>query len=162
MGIVLFSAHHEYEKEVFHLAQQYVRSIAFLHKGGDMSRLNIALQEVMAGRTLFQADIINKYVLATALSNHFTAAETPWIEQAVSELAQLSPREQEVANLLSASCSPETIAARLELSKGSVDNLISRIYNHLGLTEMKAQNPGLRPLPILIKACLLYDIQQSQ
>jgi DNA-binding NarL/FixJ family response regulator len=56
MSIVLLSAHEEYEREVIQLAQQYMRSIAFLHKGGDMGRLETALAEVQAGRTFFQQD----------------------------------------------------------------------------------------------------------
>ena len=162
MGVVLFSAHQEFEKEVLHLIQQYFRSIAFLHKGGDMSRLSIALQEVSAGRTLFDTAALNKFALATAVSIHFSRCETPWIEQATTELAHLSPREEEVAHLLSASFAPDHIAERLGLTKGSVDNIISRVYSHLGLTDMKTEAPSLRPLPILIKACLLYDIQHRQ
>ncbi|MFZ1398799.1 MAG: response regulator transcription factor [Candidatus Promineifilaceae bacterium] len=159
MGIVLLSAHQEFEKDVLQLAQQPLRSIAFLHKGGDMARLQVALEEVQAGRTLFAQESINKFALATAVSTHFTPDERPWIEQAVAEFKFLSPREQEIAHLLSASHSSEHIAERLGLSKGSVDNIISRLYGRLGLTDMKADAPGLRPLPILIKACLLYDIQ---
>lgn len=159
MGIVLLSAHQEFEQDVLQLAQQQLRSIAFLHKGGDMGRLQVALEEVQAGRTLFAQDGINKFALATAVSTHFLAAEIPWIEQAVAEFEFLSPREQEIAHLLSASFSSEHIAERLGLSKGSVDNIISRLYGRLGLIDMKANEPGLRPLPILIKACLLYDIQ---
>lgn len=161
MGIVLLSAHQQYEKDVLRMTQRFMRSIAFLHKGGDMSRLDLALQEVLAGRTLFQAEVVNKYVLTTAVRNLFTTVETPWVEQAAAEFVRLAPREQEVAHLLSASYTPEAIAAHLGLSKGSVDNVISRIYNRLGLADMKAETVDLRPLPILIKACLLYDIQQS-
>ncbi|GJM42839.1 MAG: hypothetical protein DHS20C20_31210 [Ardenticatenaceae bacterium] len=158
MGIVLLSAHQEFEKDVLQLAQQQLRSIAFLHKGGDMGRLQVALEEVQAGRTLFAQDGINKFALATAVSTHFAVDERPWIEQAVTEFEFLSPREQEIAHLLSASHSSEHIAERLGLTKGSVDNIISRLYGRLGLTDMKTEAPGLRPLPILIKACLLYDI----
>lgn len=161
MGIVLLSAHQEFEKQVIHLAEHQFRSIAFLHKGGDMSRLHLALQEVRAGRTLFAAEV-NKYVLQTAVAAHFSPDELSWIEQAVTELPRLSPREQEIAHLLSASYTPEAIAARLDLSKGSVDNIISRIYQRLGLADMKDEAPNLRPFPILIKACLLYDIQHSR
>lgn len=158
MGIVLLSAHQEFEKQVFQLVREHMRSIAFLHKGGDMARLSVALQEINAGRTLVEAGI-NKYALATAVSSHFSCDETPWIEQAAQELGQLSSREQEIVHLLSASFSPEHIAERLGLTKGSVDNIISRVYGRLGLADMKTEEPGLRPLPILIKACLLYDIQ---
>ncbi|MCA9971429.1 MAG: response regulator transcription factor [Anaerolineales bacterium] len=159
MGLVLLSAHAAYEREVLHLTRQHVRSVAFLHKGGDMGRLEVALQEVLAGRSLPHADGINRYALATAVTTHFSAAETPWIEQAVAEFASLSPREQEVAHLLAASHTTGYIAARLGLNRGSVDNIVSRIYARLGLADLKNQADGLRPLPILIKACLLHDIQ---
>ncbi len=161
LGIILLSAHEEYEKQVINMAQQYMRSIAFLHKGGDMGRLQLALSEVQAGRTLFQKDIVNKYVLETAVRSHFQPEETLWIEQALTEFERLSSREQEVANLMSASYDSNYIADRLGLSKGSVDNIISRIYLHLGLNELKNEALGLRPLPILIKACLLHDIKHG-
>lgn len=161
MGIVLFSAHEAYEREVIRLAQQYMRSIAFLHKGGDMRQLHVALTEVMAGRTLFQADLVNRYVLETAVRTHFQSEESLWIDQALSEFEHLTPREQEVAHLLAASYQSEHIAQRLSLSKGSVDNLVSRIYIKLGLSDMKQETAGLRPLSILIKACLLHDIREQ-
>lgn len=161
LGVVLFSAHQSFEKEVLHLAQQGLRGVAFLHKGGNMSRLDMALKEAQAGRTLFPTEGVNKYALATAVTAHFSPAETPWIEQALAEFERLSPREQEIAHLLSASYDTETIAARLGLSKGSVDNVVSRIYSKLGLVELRQAEKGLRQLPILIKACLLYDIRQS-
>jgi len=159
MGIILLSAHEEYEREVIQLAQRHVRSIAFLHKGGDMSRLEIALQEVQAGRTIFQSDIVNRYVLETAVRSHLSANEAFWIDQALAEFATLSPREKEIAFLLAAAYTPEAIAKQINLSKGSVDNVISRVYLKLGLTEMKQSETDLRPLPILTKTCLLYDIR---
>ncbi|MBX3056697.1 MAG: response regulator transcription factor [Anaerolineae bacterium] len=161
MGVVLLSAHHEYEREVIQMAQRFMRSIAFLHKGGDMSRLEWALEEVQNGRTLFQSDLVNKTVLETAVRTHFTPTESSWIDQALAELPHLSPREREIAHLLAASYTPETIATRLHLSKGNVDNVISHVYVKLGLADMKEDGVGLRPLPILVKACLLADIRQS-
>lgn len=159
IGIVLLSAHEEYEREVIRLAQQHVRSIAFLHKGGDMTQLQTALVEVRAGRTLFQGEIANKYVLETAVRTHFQQEEIFWIDQALVEFENLTPREQEVAHLLAAAYDSEHIARQLGLSRGSVDNLISRVYVKLGLADMKQEEVGLRPLPILIKTCLLYDIR---
>jgi len=161
MGIILLSAHEEYERQVINLTRQYMRSIAFMHKGGDMSRLKSVLVEVQAGRTLFQKDIVNKFVLETAVRSYFKPDETHWVEQALAEFNQLSPRQQEVAHLLAASYDSNYIANGLGLSKGSVDNMISRLYMRLGLADLKTEAPGLRPLPILIKACLLYDIQNS-
>ena len=159
MGIILLSAHEEYEREVIQLAQQYMRSIAFLHKGGDMSRLEIALQEVQAGRTVFQSEIVNRYVLETAVRSHLSANEIFWIDQAMAEFGTLSPREEEIAYLLAAAYTPETIAEQANLTKGSVDNIISRVYFKLGLADMKQRDKGLRPLPILTKTCLLLDIR---
>ncbi len=159
MGIVLLSAHQEYEREVIQMAQRFMRSIAFLHKGGDMSRLNFALQEVQAGRTIFQSELVNRYVLETAVRTHFDPQEIYWIDQALAGFDTLSPRETEIAHLLAAAYAPDTIAQRLNLSKGSVDNVIARIYLKLGLSDMKQDDVGLRPLPILIKTCLLHDIR---
>jgi DNA-binding NarL/FixJ family response regulator len=124
-----------------------------------MSRLEIALQEVQAGRTIFQSEIVNRYVLETAVRSHLSANEAYWIDQALAEFATLSPREKEIAYLLAAAYTPEAIAKQISLSKGSVDNVISRLYLKLGLTEMKQDEAGLRPLPILTKTCLLYDIR---
>lgn len=160
MSIVLLSAHEEYEREVIQLAQQYMRSIAFLHKGGDMGRLETALAEVQAGRTFFQQDVVNKYVLETAVRAHLQPDEIPWIDTALAEFEQLPPREREIAHLLAASYDSNYIAQTLNLNKGSVDNVISRIYTRLGLVDMKNEAPGLRPLPILVKTCLLHDIRQ--
>ena len=159
MDIIILSAHEQYEREVIQLAQQTMRGIAFLHKGGDMSRLGIALQEVRAGRTVFQSEIVNRYVLETAVRSLLSADETYWIDQALAEFATLSPREQEVAYLLAAAHTPEAIAKQANLTKGSVDNVISRVYLKLGLVEMKQDETGLRPLPILTKVCLLRDIR---
>ncbi|MFN2104612.1 MAG: response regulator [Candidatus Promineifilaceae bacterium] len=161
MGIILLSAHEKYEQEVIQLAQQYVRGIAFLHKGGDMSRLEITLEEVQAGRTIFQSEIANRYILETAVRSHLSAGETYWIDQALAELDTLSPREKEIAYLLAAAYTPAAIAERTNLTKGSVDNIISRVYLKLGLAEMKQEAPDLRPLPIITIACLLHDIREQ-
>lgn len=160
VAIVLLSAHAQFEREVAQLAPHFAGSIAFLHKGGDMQRLHHALQEVSAGRTVFQSQIVNPFMLETAVRVHLDPAERYWVDQALSEFDRLSPREKETAYLIAASYSPDYIATHLNLARGSVDNIISRIYTRLGLTEMKNEDAGLRPLPILVKACLLYDIRR--
>jgi DNA-binding NarL/FixJ family response regulator len=162
IGIVVLSAYHEYEQEVVRLAQKYMHSIVFLHKGGEVIRLAYALDQVKNGRNLFQHEIANKYVVETAVRAQFSANETYWIDQVLVELAELSPRETEVACLLSASHTADNIAEHLDLTKGSVDNVISRVYSKLGLSDMKMEAPALRPLPILVKACLLHHIRHNQ
>ncbi|MFQ5421395.1 MAG: helix-turn-helix transcriptional regulator, partial [Anaerolineae bacterium] len=119
-------------------------------------------EQVKNGRNLFQHQVANKYVVETAVRTHFGADETYWIDQVLVELAQLSPREKEVACLLAVSYKADNIAERLGLTKGSVDNIISRIYLKLGLSDMKTDASALRPLPILVKACLLHNIQHKQ
>lgn len=162
MGIILLSAHPKYEREVMQLSHHFARSVAFLHKGGNMQRLNYALQEVNAGRTVFQSEMVNYHVLETAVRAHFAAEELFWINEALNEFDQLSPREQEIASLVAASYSSDYIADRLNLARGSVDNIISRIYTKLGLADMKAETDKLRPLPLLVKTCLLHDIRRHQ
>lgn len=161
LPIVLLSAHAKYEREVIRMAQRHMRGIAFLHKGGDMTRLHTTIREVQAGRTVFNTVIINKYVVETAVSSRFGAEERPFINQAVADFFTLSPREQEIAHLIAASHTPQSAAKHLHLAKGSVENCITSIYQKLGLTDMKTDNPALRPLPILVKACLIHDIKHS-
>ena len=161
LGIVLLSAHHEYEAEVIRLAQRFVRGIAFLHKGGDILRLRTAIEQVQAGRTLFNQEIANKYAVETAVQAQFSEEERPYILSALDEFSYLTPREQEIAHRLAAAHTPDSAANRLCLARGSVENHITRIYRKLGLSEMKNKLPQLRPLPVLTKACLLHDIRTS-
>lgn len=161
MGIVLLSGHEEYEREVIHLSQQFVRGIAFLHKGGDMSRLSVALEGVQAGRTLYQAEEVNRVVVETAVRQHLQTEETIYIDYALTQFPELSERETEVAHLLAAAYTPQAIADRLTLAKGTVENYTSSIYEKLGLSSFKQNDIGLRALPLLTKICLLHDIQQA-
>ncbi len=162
LPIVLLSAHEKYEQEVIQMARRHVRGIAFLHKGGDMTRLHSAIVEVQAGRAVFNRSIVNKYVVETAVSSQFGEEERPYINQAVAEFPTLSPREQEIAHLIAAAHTPQSVAAHLHLSQSSVENRITHIYQKLGLTTMKTDNPTLRKLPILVKACLIYDIKRCK
>ena len=162
LPIVLLSAHEKYEHEVIQMAQRYVRGIAFLHKGGDMTRLHSAIVEVQAGRVVFNRAIVNKYVMETAVSTQFGEEERPFINQAVTEFPNLSPREQEIAHLIAASHTPQSVAGHLHLTQGSIENRITHIYQKLGLADMKTDVPALRQLPVLVKACLIYDIKHCE
>ncbi|NHZ72502.1 MAG: hypothetical protein GWP17_05410 [Aquificales bacterium] len=96
---------------------------------------------------------------STAVQSRFSAEERPYILYALDEFSRLTPREQEIAHLLAAAHTPDSVAGRLSLARGSVENYITRIYRKLGVAEMKKEAIGLRPLPILIKTCLLHDIR---
>lgn len=161
MGVVLLSAHAAFEREVIGLAQRFVRSVAFLHKGGEMARLPMALAQVQQGRILLPAGV-NRVAVEAAVKSHIGYEELPWIEHALNHIPQLTPREREIAWLLATSYTPEGIAQRLYLAKGSVENSITQIYRKLGLADMREEDVGLRPLPILVKACLLADIRQER
>lgn len=161
MGVVLLSAHARFEREVIGLAQQFMRSVAFLHKGGEMSRLPVALKQVQAGRTFLPPEGVNRVVVETAVKKHIGRDELPWVEHTLSQLPQLTPREQDIGWLLATSYTPEAIAQQLYLAKGSVENHITQIYRKLGLADIREEGTDLRPLPILVKACLLYDIRHS-
>jgi len=162
LSIVLLSAHEKYEHEVIQMAQRHIRGIAFLHKGGDMTRLHSAIVEVRAGHAVFNRSIVNKYVVETAVSSQFGEEERPFVAQAVAEFVNLSPREQEIAHLIAASHTSQSVAERLHITQGSVENRITYIYRKLGLTDMKTNAPTLRQLPVLVKACLIYDIKHSE
>lgn len=162
MGLVVMSNSQLDEQEAYHLTQRYTNSIAFLHKGEKVTQLLYALEQVKNGRNLFQHNVMNKYAGETSVRNHMSKDETYWIDLALMELPLLSPREKEVADLLSTSHTAENIASLLGLTKGSIDNIISRIYHKLGLADMRKETPELRPLPILVKACLLNDIRHQQ
>lgn len=162
LPIILLSAHEMYAHEVIKMAQRHMCGIAFLHKGGDMTRLHTTITEVQAGRAIFNGSIVNKRVVETAVSSQFGEEELPFINQAVAEFPSLSSREQEIAHMIAASHTTQSAAERLHLAKGSVENGMTRIYQKLGLTDMRAEYPALRPLPILVKACLIYNIKESQ
>lgn len=167
VGIVLLSAHEQYEREVIQWTQTGVRCVAFLHKGGDMGRLAQALNEVAAGRNLYSRQITNPVTLETAVRQHLHPDESYWIDLALTNCNTLSEREREIANLLAAANTPEQIAEQLHLARGSVDNIVSRIYRKLGLDSVRSitvdsdQPAQLRPLPLLVKACLIYDIRNN-
>ena len=144
------------------MAQRHIRGIAFLHKGGDMMRLHSAIVEVQAGRAVFNSSIVNKYVVETAVSTQFGEKERPYIDQAVTEFPTLSPREQEIAHLIAASHTSQSVAEHLHITQGSVENRITYIYRKLGLADMKINAPTLRQLPVLVKACLIYDIKHGE
>ncbi len=161
MGVVVLSAHARFEREVIDLAQHFMRSVAFLHKGGEMSRLPMVLKQVQAGRTFLPPEAVNRMVVETAVKKQIGRDELPWVEHTLNQLPQLTPREQDIAWLLATSYTPEAIAQRLYLTKGSIENHITQIYRKLGLADMREAEVDLRPLPILVKACLLDDIRHS-
>ena len=161
MGVVLLSAHAEFEREAIELAQRFMRSVAFLHKGGDVAGLPVALEQVHAGRMFLSPEGVNWAVVATAVKTHIGHDELPWVENALQQIPQLTPREREIAWLLATSYTPEGIAQRLYLAKGSVENHITQIYRKLGLADMRGEAVDLRPLPVLVKACLLDDIRRG-
>lgn len=84
--------------------------------------------------------------------------ERPWIEMAISGLAQLTPRERDVASLLAISYSHKGIAERLDLKPKSVQLYVNRIYGKLGLNQLELEEPALRKVSILNKALLLSGL----
>lgn len=161
MGILIMSSHPEFEQEVLRLTEKNLRGIAFLHKTGPSNRVEVALREVEAGRNLYQTDLPSPYVLETFVRQHFHDDETYWVDQALLGFETLTPRELEIANMVANSFNSDAIAELVNLSKGTVDNIISNIYAKLGLSNIRQQSRHLRPLAILIKACMLYDIRSN-
>ena len=141
----------------------YLESLQFgVGQAGDAAMgWQMAPAQVQTGRTCLPQAGVNRVVVDTAVKTHIGHDELPWVENALQQIPQLTPREREIAWLMAASYTPEGIAQRLYLAKGSVENHITQIYRKLGLADMREEEVGLRPLPVLVKACLLDDIRQG-
>jgi hypothetical protein len=102
--------------------------------------------------------LTNPRSLAEDILASLTAEERPWVELAVQHFDSLTPREREVTARLAAAHTYKNIADALNLSVKTVDNYVRKIYDKLGLDKMVDQEPGLRQMVILAKACMVRDL----
>ena len=89
---------------------------------GDLDELLRALREVVAGRSLIDATVIERLVAQR------TRAET-------SPLAELTPRELDVLRLMAQGRTNRAIGKALHLSESAVEKHVGAIFGKLGLVS---------------------------
>ena len=162
MGVVLFSAYEDRGREIFSLIQAGLRGFGYKLKGSQPRGLLTALHDVLAGRVVIDPEVqVNRRTLAGELSRRLRPDERAWVERVIAQWNTLTPREQDVAQRLAASHNTEGIASALSVTAKTAENYIGRVYEKLGLGDMRAETPHLRQVVILAKACLIRDMQQE-
>ena len=123
VGVVVLSQHAE-EAYAFQLFQHGTAGLAYLLKErvGDLDELLRALHEVVAGRSVIDAQIVELLVAHRA-----RVANSP--------VSRLSPREREVLREMAQGKSNAAIAEALVLSESAVEKHINAIFSKLGLSE---------------------------
>jgi len=160
MGVVLFSAYEDRGREIFGLIQAGMRGFGYKLKGSPPRGMLAALHDVLAGRVVIDPEVqVNRRSLAGELSRRLRPDERTWVERVIVQWNTLTPREQDVAQRLAASHNTEGIAEALCVTAKTAENYIGRVYEKLGLGDMRAEAPHLRQVVILAKACLIRDMQ---
>ena len=163
LGLILFSAYETHGSEVLAMIQAGYRGIAYKLKGCGPAELLQALRETLAGRVLIDPEVqLHRRSAGDDIFNRLTAEERPWVEQVIARYAELTPREREAAYWLAAAHTNDGIAQRAAISLKSAENLVSRVYQKLGLDEIPRTAPNLRQAVILAKACLILDLRADQ
>ena len=123
VGVVVLSQHAE-EAYAFQLFQHGTAGLAYLLKErvGDLDELLRALHEVVAGRSVIDAQIVELLVAHRA-----RVANSP--------VSRLSPREREVLREMAQGKSNAAIAEALVLSESAVEKHVNAIFSKLGLSE---------------------------
>lgn len=159
-GVVLFSAYEDRGSDILEMVREGTRGLAYKLKGSSPGALLAALNDVVAGRVVIDPEVhANRRGFADELLKRLTADERPWVEQAVANYNQLTPREKEIALRLAASHNTEGIAQALSLAQKTTENYITHIYDKLALNEMAHDAPHLRKVVVLAKALMINDLK---
>jgi DNA-binding NarL/FixJ family response regulator len=162
LGIVFFSAHEDRGRDMWEMVLQGQRGLVYLLKGRPPAALLQAIDDAMAGRVVIDPVVLtNPRSLAGDILAYLTAEERPWVEIAVQSFDSLTPREREVTGRLAAAHTYKNIADALNLSVKTVDNYVRKIYDKLGLGKMVDEEPGLRQMVILAKACMVKELRSG-
>lgn len=160
IGIVLFSAYDDRGADVLDMVRQGARGIAYKLKGNQPGQLLQAIQDVMAGMVVIDPEVSSAQSLAQELLARLEADERFWVDKALSNCSELTPREREIAHRLAAAQNTEGIAAALGITSKAVENYVTRAYEKLGLgADLSGTAPHLRKVVLLAKACMIHDLQ---
>lgn len=161
LGVVLFSAHEDRGRELWELVHDNMRGLAYKLKGGPPAGILHALADVLAGRVLFDPEVVSSQRgLVDELWRIVSPVERPWLERAVARLPELTDRERDVAYRLAASHNTRGIAAALDIAPKTAETYVTRIYEKLGLSEMAEQAVHLRKVVVLAKAFLIAEMTE--
>ncbi len=166
MGVILFSSgNHVFKQHIGLLRHRYGDSVQSMTPTDDITHLEELLGRIAQERASTPSppmlDERERRRLATHLWAMLGDLERPWIEATLLQMPQLSSREWQLITLLGQSLSAQGIAQKLDISRNSVDNAISRIYSKLGLSKIRQEAPELRAMLILIKANTLYTLKRT-
>lgn len=161
LGIVLFSAYEGFGQDVFRLIQEGKRGIAYKLKGCRPRELYDSLLLVKNGQIAIDAEVTAERSSARAYLSFLEADERNWVILAAKRIPELSPREYEIAQLISSAHISANIAESLALAPKSVDNVRNRIYQKLGLSELEGSVPPLSKPILLAKAFILHELQSA-
>lgn len=160
LGVVVFSAYDDRGREVWGFVRDGMRGLAYMLKGSRPEHVIDALEQALAGNVYLDPKALtNTRHLEDELLQQLSAAERPWVEQAVRLFPTLSEREQQVALQLANSQNLVGIAGSLGIAVGTVENHVTSVYNKLLLANADSVSPGLRKSTLLAKACILYELQ---
>jgi DNA-binding NarL/FixJ family response regulator len=112
----------------------------YVLKGAEPDQIRRAVQTVAGGEAVFGGAI------ARRLMEYFSGAGP----QPLEPFSELTPREREILELVSAGASNAIIAARLQLSEKTVRNNVSNIFTKLRVTDRaaavaRARDAGIGP-----------------
>lgn len=161
LGIVLFSAYEGFGQDVLRLIQDGKRGIAYKLKGCRPRELYDSLLLVKNGQIAIDAEVTSERSSARAYLSFLEENERSWVILAAKRIPELSPREYEIAQLISAAHISANIAEFLTLAPSSVDNARNRIYQKLGLSELDGNGPPLSKSIVLAKAFILHELQST-
>jgi DNA-binding NarL/FixJ family response regulator len=123
VGVVVLSQHAD-EAYAFELLKHGTAGLAYLLKErvGDLDELLRALREVVAGRSVIDARVVELLVAHRA-----RMAESP--------VSTLSPRELDVLRAMAQGQTNRAIAERLVLSESAVEKHVNAIFSKLGIAN---------------------------
>jgi len=162
LGIVLFSAYEDRGGEVLDMVREGVRGMAYKLKGSQPEALLLAIQDVIAGRVVIDSDVnANRPQLADQLFGRLKPEEKPWVQFALKNFDNLTPREKEIAHRVAAAHNTQSIALALTLTPKTVENYTVRIYDKLGFSEIGTEASGFRKAVLLAKVCMIQELRSS-
>ncbi|MDW8350688.1 MAG: response regulator transcription factor [Anaerolineae bacterium] len=159
IAVVLFSAYEDRGLEVAQLIEQGMDGLAYLLKGCPPETLLGALHATLKGHIVIDPEVSQPSRLAHLILARMDPLERAHVEAGLERLARLSQRERTVADYIRRARNTKAIAGALGLAEQTVDNIVSRIYEKLGLHQA---GPELRPLVLLVKILQLSDLLQTR